>query len=271
MIQAHPSFGVGVGQYAEQSSSYSAPGLLQMFSSTTENAHNNFLQVLGELGIIGFAGFLWLLWATAKQTAAGLRRASNPQRQAVAAGVVAFVLTWFSGHPLLVDEPAFSFWLLLGTAAGWAPAAPRVGRWRGATIIAVALALALSIPVRARQQVAAADLEHQGIGLSSWHHGDDGRRYRLAGSWSTLFVPSDARAITIPLRSAQPGTELMVSLRLNGRPADAVRLTGERWYDLHLILPSKRDAPRFSRLELRVDDDSATDASRLMIGKVEWR
>ena len=270
MVEAYPAFGVGVGRYSTHSSSFSSPLLLQTYEIRDENAHNTFLQVLGEFGVVGLAAFLWLLWTAAKRSVSGL-----PLAYWLAGfGVLAFVLTWFAGHPLLVDEPAFSFWLLVGTLAGSAATATAPTStvwWPGRLVAGLALATALSIPVRAQHWVAVAELEHQGIGLTAWQHGEDGQRYRLANSWSVVFVPSNVPAISLPLRSARPGTDLSVSLLLNGRPANAVRVPSDRWLDVHLVLPSGPGAPRFSRLELHSDDQVSTDAPVLMVGKVKQR
>jgi O-antigen ligase len=276
MIRAHPAFGVGIGRYAEQSRTYSSPLLVEGYELTKENAHNNFLQVLGELGIAGFVTLMWVLVAALRASSHGVREGGEVAHQGMLAGVLAFILTWLAGHPLLIDEPAMMFWLVLGTAAGVGRGTALVGRGRSHTrlrraVAVAALGVMLLVPLRARMEFASADLEHQGIGVSGWRRGDDGVLYRVAGAASTLFIPSDTGSVTIPLRSVQPGTELRVSLWLNGRRADAVRVPSETWYPLHLIVPSERDAPRFLRLELRIEDDTVLDPARLMIGRVERR
>ena len=40
-------------------------------------------------------------------------------RWSLCTGLLAFVLSWLGGHPLLIDEPSFAFWLLLGAVSGW--------------------------------------------------------------------------------------------------------------------------------------------------------
>ena len=131
----------------------------------------------------------------------------------------------------------------LAGSAATATATTSTVWWPRRLAAGLALATALSISVRAHHRVAVAGLEHQGIGLSAWQHGEDGQRYRLANSWSVVFVPSNVPAISLPLRSARPGTDLSVSLLLNGRPANAVRVPSDRWLDVHLVLPSGPGAP----------------------------
>jgi len=287
MLAARPVFGVGIGQYHLLSSEFSSPDIRARYPH--ENAHNNFLQVLAELGVAGLAAFVSVLGMTVNRIAAVIRaghgRSPGP---GVAAGLLAFVLTWLAGHPLLIDPPAFSFWLLLGAAAGWG-AAEAVGhaglatppgesagfsfrsrrsRWGPAALL---VALAVSIPVRTRHEVAAANLEHLGIGLSGWHTGSDGIQYRLAGVTATVFVPSEAPVVTLPLRSTVPDGELQVELHLDGRYADAVRVRADDWRNLTIQLPQGRDGPRFRALELRVRDGSRREPPLLMVGKVQPR
>jgi O-antigen ligase len=117
MIEAHPLFGVGIGQYPQSSGHYSSPALLAIYPR--ENAHNNFAQVAGELGLIGFAAFLAVLaicfWLPDRS------RRRDPVVAAVVAGLAAFIVSWFGGHPLLVPEVAYPFWLTLAIVASARP------------------------------------------------------------------------------------------------------------------------------------------------------
>jgi O-antigen ligase len=272
MTASHPVFGVGVGQYYHLSGEFSSPELLRLFPpARNENAHNNFLQILAEFGIFGFAAFLWLLLVTATHVRAGLTaRDRDPLRWGIAVGVGAFLLTCLGGHPLLIDEPAFAFWLTLGTAAGWQKTRPRATALSRTTTFSLAavLIVLILIPVRARQQMAEADMEHMGFGLSLWQSDPDGVRYRYSSGQSTVFLPADARLVSIPLRVVEKHRTLQVGLRLDGRPADVVVVPADRWYDLRLPLPPDASRSRFRRLDLDVSDAHPTGTNILMVGKV---
>ena len=187
-------------------------------------------------------------------------------------GLLAFVLSWLGGHPLLINEPAFAFWLLLGTVAGWgasleSPRDPvRVPAW---VVPAALILIAVSVPVRADRQKADFNLEHRGVGLSAWHDAVDGVRYRLAGPASSVFLPADAQMVILPLRATGMTTEVTLELKLDGRAADIVIVRSDRWHFLRLTLPRERDAPRFRRLDLQVGNPPPGDGNVLMIGKVE--
>jgi O-antigen ligase len=274
MTAQHPSFGIGIGRYYARSGEFSSPELLQLFPPAVhENAHNNFLQLLAELGVVGFGVIAWLLTLA---VLLGVRLVRAGPRDAVrwglVVGVIAFVLSWFGSHPLLIDEPALTFWIALGLVCGWGelvstpPGTPRSFTIATALIIATIV----SVPVRFVQQRADFNLEHRGVGLSPWQSEIDGVRYRLAQSTSSVFIPSDARVIVVPLRATSANPELRVRMSLDGRAADVVTVFNDRWQSLRLQVPQERRAPRFRRLEFRVDGGAARDEV-LMIGKVEAR
>jgi len=274
MTSVSPVFGVGVGRYYSRSGEFSSPELLRLFPPAIhENAHNNFLQLLAELGIVGFAAFAWLL-GTAALLATRLIRAQSrdPIRWGLVLAALAFVLTWLGSHPMLLDEPAMTFWIVVGVICGWGEiGAPPAGRARSFSLATLlVIATAISVPVRFVQQRADFDLNHRGVGLSPWQDAIDGVRYRLARSSSSVFVPSDARLIVVPLRATASNPELLVHMLLDGRPADVVTVSSERWQLLRIQIPQERHAPRFHRLELKVDG-AAADTDLLMIGKVEPR
>ena len=274
MLASGPIFGAGIGRYYWRSGEFSSPRLLTIFPPAIhENAHNNFLQILAELGFVGLGAMIWLMIVAA--TACGrLVRADprDPLRWGVVVGLLAFVISWLGGHPLLIDEPAFAFWLLLGTACGWAPASPPPGsRALTWTAGALMLVVGLSVPVRTSSERADFNLEHRGIGLSAWHDELDGIRYRRAGSTSVVFVPSGSSVCVVPLRASPPSDDLKVEVWLDGRRADEVRVRSDLWLPLRLLLPKSADPPRFHRLEFRVSAPPAVETAILMIGKVQVR
>jgi O-antigen ligase len=275
MTAAMPMFGVGVGRYYSRSGEFSSPELLRIFPPAIhENAHNNFLQVLAELGAVGLLALLWLL-GTAGWLAARLLRhdVHDPVRWGLVTGLAAFVLSWLGSHPLLIDEPATTFWLALGTVAGWGlSVAPVKSPLRSLAIVAALVVVAAaSIPVRVVGQRADFNLDHRGVGLSEWQDAIDGLRYRVAGARSSVFVPSEAQTITLPVRTVQELREARLHLTLDGRPADVVTITSDRWHRVRLHLLQDRRAPRFRRLELQIENAPSNGGPLLMIGKVESR
>lgn len=272
MFSSRPLFGVGVGAYRRHSTEFSSPRLRAAFPH--ENAHNNFLQILAEVGAVGFAVF-GMLMVTATRRADRLLSTDAPLATAAfVAGLLAFMLTCVAGHPFLIDEPALTFWLLLGTAAGWGAASvvaqrgtPNAAmRWG---VVVLLLVVAVSLPSRARKEFGAANLEHLGIGLSPWHAGADGVRYRIAGATSTVFVPADAPVIQVPLRAIPPASVLEVQLFLDGRQANAVRVSSDMWREVAVPIPQRRNGQRFRTLELKVVSGASSDTELLMIGKVD--
>lgn len=272
MVAAAPAFGIGIGQYPKRSGEFASPALLALFPpARSENAHNNYLQVLAELGVVGFAVFAWLIATASRQVLSTSRHDRDPLPWCLTAGLVGFGLTCLAGHPLLINEPAFTFWLLLGACAGaGSPAGTRLrsSRRRHLVVAAIALVAFVTVPSRASRQIRGLDLEHVGIGVSVWEVGADGIRYRSAGAQSTVFLPAGAPSVNLPLRTLG-SSERRVALRLDGRPADVVVVPADRWLRLRLQMPDRPDRPRFHRLDLEVEASPGVEGDLLMIGKVE--
>lgn len=280
MVADSPVFGIGLGQFYQRSGEFSSPELLELFPPARhENAHNNFLQVLGETGMIGLSAFVWILAAAIFAVWGGLKRdPSTVLAWSGLAGIIAFLLTCLAGHPLLTREAAYTFWLLLGVTAGAGIAtAPAGHQGRGVParpartphLLALAAAvLIISVPVRAVAHRGRADLEHRGIGLSTWMTSEDGMRYRSAMDEATLFVPSDTgfRFRIRPLAQAP----VRLEVRLDGRVAAVVWLAPGQWNDVAFPARSDRSKSRFSQLDLRVLSDAGVPVT-LFITKVEAR
>ena len=259
MMRAHPAFGIGLGEFQQRSGEFSSPELLATFPPAVhENAHNNVVQIAAETGIAGGLAFTWTIGAAL--LAVGRRATASRDRflQLVLAALAAYGLTALAGHPLLVPEAAFGFWLLAGAAGGAALAdRPDLPRGRRSTIVAAtALALiTITLPLRMRAAAREANLDHVGIGVSAWHLSPDGIRYREAVGYATLFVPTAAYKFSVRLR-ADAASPLEVSL--DGRVANVLVLTPDRWTDV--VVPARTVATeaRFRRMDLRTPSDDRT-------------
>ena len=269
MIASQPIFGVGLGEFSRRSGEFSSPALLALFPPAAhENAHNNFLQVAAELGPAGGIAFVWLLAAAFRSAFRGTTR--GPLALAACVALTGFVLTWLGGHPLLLPETAVPFWILLGAAAGAAATAPATpGRsWsRGyllGVIVAIA-ALAATLPSRVSAAERNANLEHVGLGVSSWETRDDTERYRSAVDRAVLFVPTET-AFKLRLK---PMTDhaVHVELRLDGKVADRRLLRPGEWTTILVPERTVRGRGKFAPLEVQVLDEPA--GTTLRITKVE--
>jgi O-antigen ligase len=255
MIARYPTFGIGLGEFYRRSGEFSPWALFEKFPvAVHENAHNNFVQVAAELGLTGGLVFAWLIAAALFVAARGVH--ADRLRLFVLAALAAFVVTWLAGHPLLVPEAAYAFWIVLGVAAGSASiAAPTPGRhvW---IVAACCAAILLTVPPRVRATMRDADLEHVAIGLSpAFEVASDGTRYREGQGRATLFVPQGGFRLGIHPRSDRP---VRVELRLDGRVADVVVLLPGEWNELKVPARTERGGARYSRLDLRVVDDPST-------------
>ena len=110
-----------------------------------------------------------------------------------------------------------------------------------------------------------ANLEDVGYELSGWQRDGQGERFRIAGARSTLFVPSDAGAVNLPLRRVPGKGPVEVEVLLDGRPADRVQLAGDGWKIVRLVVPQVR--ARYRRVDLRARATAAGEIPALMVGR----
>ena len=254
MFAAHPVFGAGVGRFRALSPEYTSPDWRRR-----GNAHNNFLQVLAELGLVGLALLAGLLGRVLWRTWRAPTLRSDPLLACLAGGVLAYVVTWLAGHPLLVFEAAAPFWLALGLLAGMTPGTPPaaeqpnetarpVRAWRpSAASWLLALVIVSSVVPRARAEIRQGDLSGAGMGFSAAHRDARGHRFRWMATRALLFVPATAHEVAVPFRS--PGGPATVKL-LVGEEVVARLVVERAWREALVSLPAV-EGRRFVPLELR--------------------
>jgi hypothetical protein len=181
------------------------------------------------------------------------------------AGVTAFLLTCIGGHPLLVPGVAASFAVALGVLsavpepegkAAPEPHPPGLGFW----LILPAALLVVSVPVRVGAQRASFDLEHAILGNGRWQaQAGGGSAARFRNSLA-FYVRATGQPTTLELRSARRSRRPVdVTIRLDGRAINVVRLQGTDWRAVRIVVPARPDRP--FRV-LRLDADYAGSASR---------
>jgi hypothetical protein len=239
MMLAYPLFGVGIGQFPLWSHQFAPPELFKFY--LRENAHNNFAQIAGELGTTGIIAFVvvlaFALWPRRDAPAAA------PFALPALPGVAAFILSWLGGHPLLVPEVAYPFWLALGIVATGAFAAP-VPRQIAAAVVVVFAILAASIPVRVQ-------IKAQSIDFTEIRHGFSTRQ--MVTSRARFYVHAGAERVDVPLRgrSSDDDRDILVEVLVDDVARETIAVTGREWRTAHVALPP-RSSGRFHEIELRV-------------------
>lgn len=259
MIATHPAYGIGLGEFYQRSGEFITWNLYFAFPvALHENAHNNFVQVAAELGLLGGIPFVWLIGAgllVASRGARGRDQAGDPSRLLLFAGIAAFVITWLAGHPLLIPEPAYAFWIVFGAAVGAADdGRPNPGRAVSRRIVALlAAAIVIASPLHARAVMDDAELEHVGFGLSPvWLLSPDGIRYRAAQGHGTVFVPAQS-AFTFSV-NPRADHQVRLEIRIDGRVADVLTLAPRQWNDVTFPRRSDHPSSRFVQMDLRALD-----------------
>jgi hypothetical protein len=187
------------------------------------------------------------------------------------AGGVAFVGTCLTGHPLLVTEVAFPFWLQLGFVAALgsstllnldagtarpserAPSRTRSTLWAAAVIVGV-LALG-SLAVRALRDPLAPPPSQAVDGFYGWETGADGVRFRWSEQYMSLFVPGDVVRVDFPVRAPKEergSTPMGVEVSLDGIGRGRF-LAGDRWTTISIDLTPPTPPIDVNRINLRVN------------------
>lgn len=265
MAADHPVFGVGLGEFRARANAYTSAELIALFpvAGAGENAHNQWVQVLGETGIIGLLAFCayWcgILAAAVRQPGAGPR----VPMVALAAGLTALLLSALLGHPFLTPFATLTALVIAGILQGLSPASAadgRRGRWIAAACIA---ALLISLPFRVVSARRAVDLDNHVVGATGIVGELEGVRFRRAEPESVLFVRTDAEIVEIPLR-AESGVGCRVTVSVDGNAADEVYVTSDRWQRARFIFREPETRWNSRRVDVRASGESC----QLLIGRV---
>ena len=275
VIGTHPYLGIGPGRYFRDSPNFLTAQLAWAYGS--ENAHNNFLEITTEAGIIGF--FLYATWFAGALVLAFRGLASDLRDWRLlgcVAGVVAFVGTCLTGHPLLVPEVAMVFFFQFALAASLGGSAllnspakaghyevnadagrstnddTRVIPWRvitavGTIVFAVLPAWTLEKPL------VPVHLEE----VDGMYYADGGVADDVPFNWTrkyaSLYVPASARVIELPLRSPLAGKTkepTLVQISSAGVTLANV-LVGDKWTWVTVSVPPSDPPLQKSRINLR--------------------
>jgi len=92
-------------------------------------------------------------------------------------------------------------------------------------------------------------------GMRGWEVDANGARFRWMGGHASLFVPSSAHTIEIPLRTTfdQPGDwPITVSVSIDDRRADRVVLGDATWHSIVVQMPTP-GSRKVRRIDIRLD------------------
>jgi hypothetical protein len=94
-------------------------------------------------------------------------------------------------------------------------------------------------------------------GMRQWEEDPPGTRFRWTTGRASFFIPSDATAMTLPMRALFPGangTPVIVDVRVDDRRlAEVVLADIEAWNRPVLPLPRRPTRRRYRRVDLRVN------------------
>jgi hypothetical protein len=92
-------------------------------------------------------------------------------------------------------------------------------------------------------------------GFGRWETASDGTRYRWATGHASFFIPSDATAVIIRVRTTFANArepEIVLSVLMDDRQAGQLALRDDRWQTSELRLPPQ-GSRRLRRIDLRAN------------------
>jgi O-antigen ligase len=262
LFRQAPIFGIGITRFYGASAAYIEPEEARIVGYKRENAHNNFIQVAAEQGLVGLGAMVWWLAVMLVSGTRAQMAAPTPSRGALLAAIVACVGTWMTGHPLLVPEFAFVFWLYCGILTAMTPEA-QISRPRWSLWVLVASVLVSIVP-RAYDARNTVYLEHMGFGLSAlWQH-DDQQRYREAGAFFAIYLPASGRQVEVPIRRAPDVPDsLIVDVKIDGRLVDTVSLGSDAWQTMLIQMPAR--SRRFELVDFAVRSSAGSLSTPVLV------
>jgi O-antigen ligase len=282
MFASAPVFGVGVGHYFDRSAAFMPAALRELYGN--ENAHNYFAQQFAELGLVGGLLFAWLVWALVAAGWAAVRQQGEPPSATMVglfAGVGAYLLTCLTGHPLLVPEAAFPFWIAAGALVATAHSAPRRMHARLAAVLIVSVLLVSSV-ARAAASYARVAEPPPGYGFHGVETAVDGTTFRWMTRHAVTYVPGGSGFVRLRLRapvefaSSRP---LVIETALAGRIVDRRALPPDRWVTYDVPAGESGNAP-FRRLDVRTNQQWTQETTlgrraaqrpiAVMVGEIRW-
>lgn len=108
-------------------------------------------------------------------------------------------------------------------------------------------------------------------GMRPWEIDASGHRLRWSGGHASFFVPSDARLVSIPLRTSfdKDDPPVTATITLDDRLVDRIVLRDAEWHISTFRLPP-RGSRRVHRVDIRVDR-TRDDNRGAAIGEIATR
>lgn len=284
MIKSHPIFGIGVGGFVWNLSSYINTSKYRI--RPIENAHNYFLQMTSEMGLL-FLGIYFLILAIAFHKAMSALKYMKDNfwkfiSIGIVCGLIAFLLTCLTGHPLLLIEMQFIFWLFIAIifalTQSVVPYRPSPNILKKVAII-LAAGILFSIPVRAFFNYTNSPpvTNH---GFHSWERWQDKLPFRWTKRVASQKLKIDGQTLYIPLISFHPSIAqepLKVQIYLNGRMVDQVVIKDNLPHILNYpLFPTSNKSIVISYVTDKTWNPVKTKESKdwrnlgVVVGKVSW-
>jgi hypothetical protein len=91
-------------------------------------------------------------------------------------------------------------------------------------------------------------------GMEAWSKGPEGTFFRWTAGRASLFLPADAKAFALPMRTPNVNRTVTVEVRVDDRFLATIQLTQpDIWVSQELPLGRQRGSRRYRRIDLLID------------------
>jgi O-antigen ligase len=261
-----PTFGYGLGSLNDL---FKGPPfyLIQL-----ENAHNYFLQVLIETGILALLLFIFIAVIALRK---GVVQTNSSLSQAVSFGLIAFLLTCVTGHPLLLLKLQFFFWTLIGIAVASRSSKISPGLKKGMWI--AFLGMVVIFPFQAFSTLKTRQIPSYEIGYHEWEQDPDGGVFRWTKYVAISELQVQGEVLELRLRNGNPialNKPVIVKIYLQNELIDSIAFSDVNWKLFLYYLPiDKRQRTAKLRIECMNPFKWPGDVRRLGIAvrPFSWR
>jgi hypothetical protein len=275
MIKDYPVLGIGLSEYYFKLEKYRDPHA-RGYNPVRENAHNYFLQLGAETGLLGFAIFTWILWIVLKYQRLVLRYSQNTYWKGyivgLGSGLIGYLITWVTGHPLLLIEQQWIFWTIIGLifCIGRAIAVPHIQRKN--TLLHTKILFLVIFSLFCYYWIQGnihKDLREYSYGFYDWEESAELGRFRWTGMKAKILLKIAGKVINIPLADGGHGLAKespRVHLYLENKLLDTIIVNTKNWQVFQYYLPVNI-APGRDRIMLSIQLEKTWIPAELGLNK----
>ena len=251
VFKHYPVFGYGLGSVPKRS--LSVPYLI----AYPENTHNYFLQILAETGILGFLLFCAVIFVVFRIATRRIQFAKTDEfviTYGLLFGLLAFLLTSQTGHPLLLLKLQLIFWGFIGILFVESNSDNNLTvRFPRIPFILLLVILPLLGISQIRSILDSRHIPSYEYGYYAWETDIGRKTYRWTGKEAISIMEAHGNVLSFYLRNFNPDVKkrpMLTSIYLNDELLETVTFSDTDWKQVKYLLPGLKTTGTYDFYEL---------------------